>query len=173
VSEQDKARCLAAGMNGIVTKPVSPARLYGALISYLKPEATRERADTVAADSDPWAGDPSIIDLSVLAKNFPNNPEKIRKFAFRFLETARQSIDEADAALAQENLPLLAALGHKSKSSARAAGAMGFADLWQALEQTKDSGGLAQSREIIAGLRPLLAQIEQHLDAVFLREDAV
>jgi len=173
VSEQDKARCLAAGMNGIVTKPVSPARLYGALIPYLKPEATRERVDAVATGSDPWAGDPSIIDLAVLAKNFPNNPEKIRKFAFRFLETARQSIDEADAALAQENLPLLAALGHKSKSSARAAGAMRFADLWQALEQTKDSGGLAQSREIIAGLRPLLAQIEQHLDAVFSREDAV
>ena len=174
VSERDKERCLAAGMNYVITKPASPAQLYGALTPYLKPVAARETANTVAAGSEPWAGAPSIINLAVLAKNFPNNPEKIRKFAFRFLETARQSIDEADAALAQENFPLLAALGHKNKSSARAAGAMGLADLWQALEQTKDDEGFARSREITDRLRPLLVQIEQYLDVVFSRrEDAV
>lgn len=173
VSEQDKERCLAAGMDHVITKPVSPARLYRALTPYLKPKATRELANTVATGSDPWTGDPKIIDLTVLAKNFPDNPEKIRKFAFRFLETARQGIDEVDAALAQENLPLLAALGHKNKSSARATGAMGLADLWQALEQTKDDEGLVRSRETIDRLRPLLVQIEQYLDAVFSREDAV
>ena len=173
VSEGDRGRCLAAGMDHVITKPVSPARLYGALAPYLASGAVPEPAKTVAVDADPWAGDPSVIDLAVLAKNFPNNPEKVRKFAFRFLETARQSLDEVDAALVQEDLPLMAALGHKSKSSARAAGAVALADLWQALEEVKDGGGLARSREIVGHIRPLLAQIEQHVAAVFAHEDAV
>lgn len=173
VGERDRERCLAVGMDHVITKPVSPARLYGTLTSYLASGTAPGPVNTVEANPDSWAGDPNIIDLAVLAKNFPNNPEKVCKFAFRFLETARQSLDEVNAALAQEDLSLIAVLGHKSKSSARAAGAAALADLWQALEQAKDGEGLARSREIIGRIQPLLAQIEQHVAAVFAHKNTI
>ena len=124
-----------------------------------------------AANPVSLANDPQVIDLRVLAKNFENNPEKVRKFALRFLESAQQSIVDVDAALAREDLPLLKALGHRNKSSASSVGALGLAQLWQALEQMQENGNVEQAREIVCQLQPLLAQIETHIAASFDHRD--
>lgn len=120
----------------------------------------------VAPAAVPLQGDPGVIDLSMLAKNFDNNPEKIRRFAYRFLESARHGVEDAETALAQQDLPLLAMLGHRNKSSARAVGAVGFACLWQFLEQLKESPN-GEAGQIVCRLRPLLARIEEHIAASF------
>ena len=178
-SNEDRQRCLAAGMDHFITKPISPEGLYRALAKYVTPrqEAASITASTVALSAatavNPayLASDPQVIDLGVLAKIFENNPEKVRKFAFGFLESALQSIAEVDAALAREDLPLLKALGHRNKSSASSVGALGLAQLWQTLELMQENGSVEQAREIVCQLQPLLAQIETHIAASFDRRD--
>ena len=167
-SAEDRARCIAAGMDGFITKPVAPQQLYAQVAHYL----VRGREAEMLLSSDAFAGDGmqptgKLIDLDVLARNFQSNPERIRKYAFRFVETARQGLTELEAALAEENLAQLAALGHRSKSSARAVGARAFADLCQTLEKIGERGGLEQARQIIGRLRPMLEQIEQHIEEEF------
>ena len=165
---EDRARCITAGMDGFITKPVAPERLYAQVAMSLVGGREAEAPlpdDVSASDGGQHAG--KLIDLDVLAKNFQSNPERIRKYAFKFVETARQSLDELEAALAEENLAQLAALGHRSKSSARAVGALAFADLCQALEEIGERGGLEQAREIVGQLRPMLEQIERHIEAEF------
>ncbi len=176
-SIEDRTRCLACGMDDFMTKPILPEHLYAELAKYLpqRPaqaseiatDCTASLVGASAASVIRPASDSNIIDLRVLAKLFSNNPEKVRKFAFKFLETARESIDQVDAALTQENLTLMAELGHQHKSSACSVGAIGLGNLWQSLEQLKDSGDMEQAREIICRLRPLLAQIEEHIAASF------
>ena len=178
-SNEDRQRCLAAGMDHFITKPISPEGLYRALAKYVTP---RQKAASITASAvtlpaatvvNPasLASDPQVIDLGVLAKNFENNPEKVRKFAFKFLESAQQSIAEIDAALAREDLPLLKALGHRNKSSASSVGALGLAQLWQTLELLQENGNVEQAREIVCQLQPLLAQIETHIAASFDHRD--
>jgi HPt (histidine-containing phosphotransfer) domain-containing protein len=68
-----------------------------------------------------------------------NKPDKMRKYAMMFLDSARDSLAEVDAALAQADSKRLAELGHRIKSSSRAVGAMQFrgtcAWRWNRLEQ--------------------------------------
>jgi HPt (histidine-containing phosphotransfer) domain-containing protein len=63
-----------------------------------------------------------VVDLSTLVENFDGDPEMVRRFAFKFVETARPQLAEMEAALAQGDLAALAALGHRCKSSARTVG---------------------------------------------------
>ncbi len=108
-------------------------------------------------------GDPSIIDLTILAKMVGDDPAKVRKYAYKFLETTSNSLPEIEAALQAGDLLLLGALGHRCKASARAVGAIGFADLCQALDEGKVGGDIAQMSAIVAQLRPLLERIREQI----------
>ena len=43
-------------------------------------------------------------------------------------------------------------------------GAMGFANLCQALEQCQDNANLEQARDIVSKMRPLLGRINAQID---------
>ncbi len=58
----------------------------------------------------------------------------------------------------------LSALGHRTKSSARTVGAMGFGELCQALEQLKGGEDTEQARDIVVQMRVLLAQISESIN---------
>jgi CheY-like chemotaxis protein len=172
-STQDKEHCMEAGMNAFVSKPISPERLYSAVaaMKQRQPPASDEAApgsdQEDVSEARPFAGDPDIIDLSVLAAVLNNDPEKTRKFALRFLETAKQGLADAEASLAQGDLVALAALGHRNKSSARAAGSAGLAWLWHSVERLKDGKDLDHAELIMRRIRLLLQRIEAHVSALF------
>jgi len=65
----------------------------------------------------------------------------MRKFALKFLALARTDMAEFDLALERNDLAALSALGHHNKSPAKMVGAMGFANLCQALEKHVKDGG--------------------------------
>ena len=173
-SREDQERCLAASMDHFITKPILPERLYAELVKYmprraaLAPDAmadTKSAGVIDAAPGDAQASGTHVIDLRVLAQLFKDNPEKVRKFAFLFLETTWEGMDKIEAALAQENFSLMAQLGHRYKSGASSVGASGLADLWESLEQVSKVGSVEQARTIVLQARPLLTQIEQEIVA--------
>lgn len=100
------------------------------------------------------------IDLSILAKLVGNSPEKVGKFALKFLDSAKRSMQEIDHARQEQSLAALGALGHRLKSSARTVGALHFGELCHQLEKLQHTGSLEQADELIQQLHPLLAQID-------------
>ncbi|HEY6897592.1 MAG TPA: response regulator [Rhodocyclaceae bacterium] len=165
---EDRRQCLAAGMDGFISKPIHPEQLYATIAHWL-PQRCPEGAPaapvalpTVGTAVD-FSGDPRIIDLAVPAKTLRNDPAKIRRVALKFLSSARDDTPRIEAALESGDLITLRALGHRIKSPARAVGAIGLADLCQALEHINDDG-LDQARQIVDQLRPLLDQIAGHIE---------
>ncbi len=181
-TSEDRVRCLDAGMDDFISKPIQPALMYQTIANWL-PAQRAEDGDAQAAGGAPvpavpprprppafrptLAGDPAVIDLSVLAQLLGYNPQKIRKFAFKFLQTTQAGFEEIDAALARGDVARLRELGHRIKSSARTVGAFGMAELCLALEQLPSVPGqspqdeLAHARALCAGLWPLLDQVTE------------
>lgn len=106
-----------------------------------------------------------LLDIAVLAATFGDNPEKLRKYAFMFLDSAREGLAEIDIALASGDLERAGAVAHRLKSSARAVGAMAFGEVCAELEQQHARGAVAQGRALGARLRSLFARLERQVAA--------
>ncbi len=169
----DQKRCLDAGMNEFVTKPISPTLLFQVIARWLRerPERNGRRRLPVKAAEEatrmtaaPFSSsDPHLLDMATLSNTFGGNPVKMRKYAFMFLDSARDGLVELHEALDRGDLPRVADLGHRIKSSARAVGAMGFAQMCQELERMRDNGTVEGARALLTRMDALLDVLSDHV----------
>ncbi len=157
-SEDDRARCLAAGMVDFVSKPFDPAHLHATVARWLTkapPPAEKESARGPA------------FDVTVLSHNSAGNPERMRRYAAIFNDDIAQALRDLQRALAQGDLPALADLAHRLKSSARMVGATRFATLCEALEALRVGGSIEQASAIVQVMPAMLAQVSAGIDKEF------
>lgn len=167
-SKGDRESCFAAGMDDFIGKPFKLHTFYATLAKWLpvRPPLTLPPVapleSTVAMT---MSGDPGLIDFSVLAELMENNAQEMREFALKFIASTREDLIQIEAALERSDRVALATLGHRTKSSASMVGAMGFAQLCQALENGNDTGDMDQARDIVGKMRPLLERIKEYIDS--------
>ena len=172
---EDRARCLEAGMDEFVTKPIAPNLLFHLLAKWLRRRGGGFAAATPTSASAPAAHgtrNQAVLDVNALARTFSNDPVKMRKYAQLFLDTARDGLAEMEQAMALEDLKRLADLGHRTKSSALAVGATAFASLCLQLESLRRGGDLPQARALLAQMEPALAQVAEEISLDFANSDA-
>ena len=164
----DRERCLAAGMDDFIGKPFKLNNFYTILAKWLPVQPQQESLfamqPTIVADETTLAGDSDIIDLAILAELVSNDRKKVLAFALRFVESAREDIARIEEAMECNDMAAVGELGHRAKSPARMVGAVGFANLCQALENGADSGDVKHARGIVSQLRPLLGRIMEKID---------
>ncbi|UGQ45756.1 PAS domain S-box protein [Massilia endophytica] len=177
-TSDDRARCIEAGMDDFISKPIQPALMVQTIARWL-PERTPRAAEArprTAAAFPTLAGDPEVIDLTVLAQLLGYHPDKIRKFAFKFLQSTEQAFSDMEDALQAGDIQQVRELGHRVKAAARTVGALGLGDLCQRLEKLPASSQeeeAAMARALVARLWPLLARITEQIMAntTFASED--
>ncbi|SFU88927.1 PAS domain S-box-containing protein [Pseudoduganella namucuonensis] len=178
-TSEDRVRCLDAGMDDFISKPIQPALMYQTIANWLpaqradEAERAAQPARAAPAFKPTLAGDPAVIDLSILAQLVGYHPQKIRKFAFKFLQTTKDGFEEMERALGKGDVDRVRELGHRIKSSARTVGALGTAELCQALEDLPPGAGAAPARAILARLWPLLERITEQImtNTTFANDD--
>ena len=178
---EDRVRCIEAGMNDFITKPIVPDQLYATVAKWLLPRPDQppvsdgpRHSQGTHATAPTWAvpaGDPDIIDLSILSRSVAGNPHKVRRYASLFVESIPETLAELETTLARRELSALADLGHRLKSSSRMVGAMGFAAMCQSLEGFRTDGTLDQARAIVEKMRPLLAEVSADIDKALASSD--
>jgi signal transduction histidine kinase/CheY-like chemotaxis protein/HPt (histidine-containing phosphotransfer) domain-containing protein len=130
-------RCLAAGMDGYLTKPLTFNRLRETLKSWLRVDQEPRQADATSAPAD--VREP--IDRSVAAQLVGNDAAVIDSLLARFGDAGAGLM--ADIAAAAGDADRLTGLAHKLKGAARTAGATRLGALAAALERSGSANDLA------------------------------
>ena len=140
---EDRERCLEAGMDGYVAKPVEPLALEQALNDALnhgpvEPAAVRP-------------GGEAVFDPATLEGILDGNREAIREVLLDFAADARTMIGQIGRSLAFRDAAAVVRRAHALKGAAGSAGARGLQELAGRLEERAESrasgGGEAAALE--------------------------
>jgi two-component system, sensor histidine kinase and response regulator len=160
---EDRERCLEAGMNDHVAKPVEPAKWKPALSRWLDTPTPAATPPAAASDAAPpaIAGIDTVAGLRRMAGNAAAYLALLRRFAERHA-AAREAIA---AALAAGDAAAAERLAHTLRGVAGNIGAEGLAAAAQRVEDAVRTGAPAALAldELGATLAPLVAALQRAL----------
>ncbi len=159
----DRERCLAAGMDGYVSKPLRPDELFAAIEAVLSPPAERDAARSVPPADGPASPSP---DADALVAAFGGNGTLLAEVIDLFLADTPRILDEARRAIARHDAAALAASAHALKGSIGLFAQTGAYDAARRLESAARAGEPAGLDETFAELDGEVKQLSQDLQAV-------
>jgi two-component system, sensor histidine kinase and response regulator len=143
-ASDELARCTAAGMNGLLTKPLDIARLRQTLDRFGLARRTLEMAPPSAATADAQTEEP--VDLMTLHAKFSGDTVFVRRLCQTFVTSTSHGLDELESAVAAAERPRVRLLAHKI----RAAGSTVYAHRLAALAANIESEALTAAMPALA-----------------------
>jgi len=151
----DRERCLAAGMDGYISKPINPVELAATILAAFP---GRPKLPNVPADPNPKP--PS--DAELLAR-FDGDGELLKELAGIFLQECPKMLDEIREALRTRDAKLLERAAHTLKGSVGNFALSGAWETAQRLELLAKSGEVSGAEDMFHTLEQQLAQFNHIL----------
>ncbi len=178
----DRERCLAAGMDGYLTKPFRTADLHATIRPWLAIHSdasgteardaesqTFPEMDARRRDSGP-AVDPTQLDRAALeplrAIQRPGHPDMVASVVNLFVDRSAALFETLVTAAVASDVPVARRLAHTLKSNCMQVGANGLAVLFKRAEIAADEKDLASVTRLIAEIAPALATVREKLRAM-------
>ncbi|MCP5367137.1 MAG: response regulator [Hyphomicrobiales bacterium] len=156
--EGEAERCLAAGLDDYLSKPVELARLEKVLARWL-PDA-RDLARIVPAPPPAGDADGTPVDMRILKGLFGDDPALLRATLGNFVTAANRDHEALKAAMAGGEARQVTEAAHKLKGAARTAGAKLLAETGQALERAATAGDWPAMERQLAQIGPQIEELE-------------
>jgi len=166
---EDWRKCLDAGMNAHVPKPIRPRTLYGTLLRLVRPDAL----DKIAVERALPGGLQDVpvidgLDTAVGLLNTNHNPALYMKILRRFHLDHRDNAADIDAALRRGDPATARRLAHNIKSLAGTVGAQTLRATAGALEAAIERGDVAEIepwyQAFSADMETLMGSLETALE---------
>jgi HPt (histidine-containing phosphotransfer) domain-containing protein len=153
----DRERCLAAGMDGYVPKPIRPGPLFAAI------RAVLERQGAVPTQAAPEPAAAIVLDERELLDLVAGDRTLLRELASLFLTEGPRRLAQMRAALAAGDLASVQYAAHSLKGSAGSLCGRSAADAALRLEEIATGGDAAGARRAYAAVEGEVAKLERAL----------
>jgi two-component system sensor histidine kinase/response regulator len=165
----DREKCVQAGMNDHLAKPIDPDQLFGTLLRWIKPRASaagktrkapeEQPAPEAAGETDPLeiAG----IDTRTALKRTGGNRRRYESLLERFADSETQVVREIRRALAGNDTSTARRLAHSLKGAAGNLGADGLSEL-----AAKAEAALVQNQGVDSALEALSGSVDGVVSAI-------
>ncbi len=170
----DRERCLAAGMNDYISKPVAPAALSELLEKWLaRPEAekgTREMPPDPLAARSPGEGvgadaEGAVFAEEALLERLMDDRHMAQVIALAFLEDIPRQIEALKGFLDAGDAKGAERQAHTIKGASATVGGDGLAELAFALERAGKAGDLASVSAGLGGLQNGFERLRKAMEA--------
>ena len=162
VGEAHRAR--SAGVDEYLTKPVQLSVLGESLAKWL-PHVPAAGGTADIAESHDLNAEGPPVQVETLHRLIGEDPAVIHDFLQDFLAGLRTASEEINALYAAKDLPAIATIAHRLKSSARCVGALHLGDLCAELENATKAGGLVPITHVLQEYNAASAKVEAQLMA--------
>jgi PAS domain S-box-containing protein len=162
----DREKCLAAGMDGYITKPVSLDALDAALAQFLRP-----RSDMIVRVTDTLeprmfeseAGDGPRWSMEMLRMVFETDPALFDDIVTTYLAQTTACLDQLEAALAARDVAAVRELAHGCKGASANCGMHPIAATMERIEERGRRGTLDDADMLVALARRQLERARRYL----------
>ena len=163
----DREQCVAAGMDGYVTKPIDPAELFQAIRSLLPAARALELKLDVSpvedsASAQPISAEPPI-DLESLLRRCMGNQKIAAKALGMFANTIERDVKTLTQSVLEQNAKVAAGSAHKIKGAAANASVNRVRDVAADLEKLAKSNSLSQSQACLDRLEQEMTSFRQYV----------
>ncbi|MEE4378763.1 MAG: response regulator [Candidatus Competibacteraceae bacterium] len=157
----DRERCLAAGMNDYLPKPVTRHKL-AAVISQMLPKAQQIPVKSVEKrqSSERNVSKSPVLDSSLLASVADNDPELVDELVAMTMEDTQQRFTELEIALTDGEAKQAARVAHSLAGIALSVGGIELNACAKRIENAADSAHLELCRNLLLPLSTALQRLE-------------
>lgn len=158
----DREKCLAAGMDDYIAKPVNPQTLARALDSWLKDkaEAAPGKQDVLAAEDKEEIDESRVFDRENVLERMMGDEDIVREIIKEFRSDIPGRIADLKTAVSSADASLVRHLAHTIKGAAGNVGGLTVEDLSYEIEKAGEDSDIDKAKTLM----PLLEEQYRLLD---------
>jgi len=156
----DEARCLEAGMDGYISKPVDVRKLLATIHRLARPADANPTDEGATAPSwNAQAAPREIFDIESVLARVEGDEDLLQELIALFQESAPLLIDEIESGVRGSDAPTVERAAHALKGALQSIGASSGAKAAAALEAAGRSADLTEAKHLLAALSEEYARL--------------